>query len=127
MIAVDTSALMAILLREPMEQSCKTALQSEPSILISAGTLAETLIVGSRRNLGTQVLRFVDELNFDVIPVTAATARRIEDIYSRWGKGSHPAALNLGDCFAYDVAKEHSCRLLYVGEDFAKTDIESVL
>jgi ribonuclease VapC len=39
----------------------------------------------------------------------------------------HPAAVNFGDCFAYEVAKEHACRLLYVGGDFAKTDIEGVL
>jgi ribonuclease VapC len=39
----------------------------------------------------------------------------------------HPAALNLGDCFAYEVAKEHACRLLYVGEDFSQTDLEGTL
>ncbi len=127
MIAVDTSALMAVLLLEPTANACKNALQSEPAVVISAGTLAEILIVASRRNLSAQVLRFVDELNFEVIPVTAATARRIEQAYSRWGKGVHRAALNLGDCFAYDVAKQHGCKLLYVGNNFAKTDIESVL
>jgi ribonuclease VapC len=41
--------------------------------------------------------------------------------------GQHPAALNFGDCFAYDIAKEHACRLLYVSDDFAKTDIDGVL
>lgn len=127
MIAVDTSALMAVLLLEPAAQSCKNALQADSDIVISAGTLAETLVVASRRNLSEQVLRLVDELNFDVIPVTAATARRIEQAYSQWGKGVHPASLNLGDCFAYDVAVQHGCKLLYVGQDFAKTDIESAL
>jgi ribonuclease VapC len=127
MIAVDTSALMAIVLGEPAAQSCKNALQSDPNVVISAGTLTEALIVASRRNLSEPVLRLVDELNFDVIPVTAATARRIEHAYSQWGKGVHRAALNLGDCFAYDVAKQHGCKLLYVGQDFAATDIESVL
>jgi ribonuclease VapC len=39
----------------------------------------------------------------------------------------HPAGLNSGDCFSYEVAKEHACRLLYVGDGFAKTDIESAL
>ena len=43
------------------------------------------------------------------------------------GRGMHPSALNFGDCFAYAVAKEQSCRLLYVGDDFAKTDVDSVL
>jgi ribonuclease VapC len=127
MIAVDTSALMAILLVEPAAKSCINALKLDPDVVISAGTLTETLIVASRRNLSEQVLRFVDELNFDVIPVTRASAERIELTYSRWGKGLHPASLNLGDCFAYDVAKQHGCKLLFVGKDFAKTDIESVL
>lgn len=127
MIAVDTSALLAIVLVEPMAQPCKDALQSDPNVVISAGTLTEALIVASRRNVSEQVLRLVGELNFDVVPVTEATARRIERAYSQWGKGVHPAALNLGDCFAYDVARQHDCALLYVGDDFSKTDVKSVI
>jgi ribonuclease VapC len=83
MITVDTSASMVIVLGEPAAQSCKNALQSDPNVVISAGTLTEALIVASRRNLSEPVLRLVDELNFDVIPVTAATARRIEHAYSQ--------------------------------------------
>jgi ribonuclease VapC len=49
------------------------------------------------------------------------------DAYARWGKGVHPAALNLGDCFAYALATELRCPLLYLGEDFARTDIRSAL
>lgn len=134
MIAVDTSALMAILFLEEPTRPCATALQSENDLLISAGTLAEALIVAARRNVGEELGKLVDNLDFEGVPVTLATARRIEKIYLRWGKGIHPASLNLGDCFAYDVAKEYGCRLLYVGDDFAKTDddfaktdIESVL
>jgi len=127
MIAVDTSALMAILLLEPKAQLCKDALKAEDIVAISAGTLAETLIVASCRGLSAHALRLVDELQFDIVPVTAATARRIGEIYSRWGRGFHRAALNYGDCFAYDVAKQHDCKLLYVGGDFAKTDVASAL
>jgi ribonuclease VapC len=58
-----------------------------------------------------------------VIPLTQASTERIAQVYSRRGKGLHPAGLNLGDCFAYDVAREPGCALLYVGDDFAKTDI----
>lgn len=58
---------------------------------------------------------------------TPATARRIAEAYRRWGRGVHPAGLNLGDCFAYEVAKEHGCRLLYIGDGFSKTDVESGL
>ena len=127
MIAVDTSALMAIVFVEPAMPFCKDALKSDRHVVISAGTLTETLIVASRRNVSEQVWRLIDELNFEVIPVTVATARRIEQAYSRWGRGIHPAALNFGDCFAYDVAKQHDCPLLYVGDDFSRTDVKSVL
>jgi ribonuclease VapC len=127
MIAVDTSALMAIVLKEPEADACKAALAAEDEILISAGTVAEALIVSARRSVDREVGRIIDRLGFDVVAVTPASARRIAEAYQRWGRGLHPAALNFGDCFAYEVAKEHACRLLYVGDDFAKTDIEGVL
>jgi ribonuclease VapC len=127
MIAVDTSALMAILLDDPEADACIAALEAEEDILISAGTIAEALIVAARRNVGEDMERLIDGLGFEVISVTSASARRLARIYERWGKGVHPAALNFGDCFAYEVAKEHGCRLLCVGEDFAKTDVERVL
>jgi len=59
--------------------------------------------------------------------VTLAAARRIAQAYEQWGKGLHPASLNFGDCFAYEVAKEHGCRLLYVGDDFKEADVQGVL
>ncbi|HEV8015321.1 MAG TPA: type II toxin-antitoxin system VapC family toxin [Stellaceae bacterium] len=127
MIALDTSALMAIALGDAKADACIAAIEAENHIVISAGTVAEALIVSARRNVGEDVARLIDELGFDVVAVTPASARRIARAYERWGKGVSPAALNFGDCFAYEVAKEHGCRLLYVGDDFAKTDIASVL
>lgn len=127
MIAVDSSALMAILLDEPEAEACAAALAAGDRLLISAGTVAEMLIVAGRRNLAEEAARLIDGLGFETVSVTPASARRIAEAYGRWGKGIHPAALNLGDCFAYEVAKTHECRLLYVGEDFARTDIAGVL
>jgi ribonuclease VapC len=127
MIAVDTSALMAIALNEKQADACISALEAEDNILISAGTVAEALIVAARRNVGEEVASLIDRLGFDVVAVTAASARRIALAYAEWGKGMSPAALNFGDCFAYAVAKENSCGLLYIGDDFSKTDIASVL
>lgn len=127
MIAVDTSALMAIVLNDPQADACIAALESEDDLLISVGTVAEALIVAARRNVGEEIERLIDGLGLEVVNVTFAAARRIAQAYGKWGKGVHPAALNFGDCFAYEVAKEHGCRLLYVGEDFKKTDVESVL
>jgi ribonuclease VapC len=127
MIAVDTSALMAIVLNESEADACIAALEAEDEILISAGTAAEALIVSARRNVGAEMVSIIDGLGFDVVTVTPAAARRIAQAYEQWGKGVNPAALNFGDCFAYEVAKEHACRLLYVGDDFSKTDIAGVL
>jgi ribonuclease VapC len=127
MIAVDTSALMAIVLGEGRAEACIAALESETELLISAGTVAEALIVAARRNVSAEIANLIDGLGFEVVPITLASARRIAEAYQRWGKGVHPAGLNFGDCFSYEVARAHSCRLLFVGDDFVNTDVESVL
>src|SRR5436305_13384908 len=98
MIAVDTSALMAIVLDEPEAGACIAALEAEDDILISAGTVAEALIVSARRNVGAEMARLIDELGFEIVTVTAAASRRIAQAYGHWGKGLSPAALNFGDC-----------------------------
>jgi len=127
MIAVDTSALMAIVLDEPEADACIAVLEAEDEILISAGTVAEALIVSAHRQVEQQVAAIIDRMGFDIVAVTPAAARRIGAAYRRWGRGLHPAALNFGDCFAYELARENGCALLYVGNDFAKTDIGSAL
>ncbi|AOH85645.1 twitching motility protein PilT [Sphingomonas panacis] len=127
MIAVDTSALMAVVLDEPQAAACIAILEAEDDLLISAGTVAEALIVSARRNVAEEIASLIDGLGFDIVTVTPISARRIAEAYAKWGKGIHPAALNFGDCFAYDVAKEHDCPLLFVGDDFAKTDIERAI
>ena len=127
MIAVDTSALMAIVLGERQSDACIAALEAEDSILISAGTVAEALVVSAHKNVREEVAGLIEDLRMQVVPVTLASAQRIGQTYARWGKGRHRARLNFGDCFAYDVAKQNACPLLYVGRDFAKTDVESAL
>jgi ribonuclease VapC len=84
------------------------------------------LIVSARRGLAKDVAGLVASLNFTVAPVLEADARRVGEAHDRWGKGVHPAALNFGDCFAYALAKERDCPLLYVGNDFAQTDVRGV-
>ena len=127
MIAVDTSALMAIVLGEPGGSACIATLEIEPEILISAGTVAEALIVSARRNVKEEVRQIIEGLGFEVITVSFASARRVAQAYEQWGKGVNAAGLNFGDCFAYEVAKAHDCPLLYVGTGFARTDIKSAL
>lgn len=123
MIAVDTSALMAIVLKEQTADDCVNELAAEGERLISAGTLAEALIVALRRNVGDEMVRLIDGLGLEVVNVTTASARSAALAYQRWGKGIHPASLNYGDCFSYVVAKEYGCRLLFIGEDFSRTDL----
>ncbi len=127
MIVVDTSALVAIVLREKEAPACITALQSETEILMSAGTFAEALIVSARRRVADEMVRLFDVLTIEIVSVTPASARRVAQAYEQWGKGAHPAGLNFGDCFAYALAKEQSCPLLYIGDDFSKTDVAGVL
>ena len=127
MIAVDTSALMAILLGESEASACANVLATNDRIVISAATVAEALIVAERRNLGVDMVKLVDGLGFEIVAVTLGVARRVADSYARWGKGLSPAGLNFGDCFAYEVAKARDCPLLYVGADFSRTDVAGVL
>ena len=128
MIAVDTSALMAIALKEPQAQACKAALDEADEIVISAGTLTELMIVSiQQETVRLAVTDLIRGYGFTVAPVTQASTERIGRTYERWGRGFHPAGLNFGDCFSYEVAEEYSCPLLFVGDDFAKTDIAGVL
>jgi len=127
MIVLDTSALMAILLDEPEAPAVATVLEGADELAISAATLAEALIVARRRNLGEAMAALIHGLGVAVSPVEATTAAAVAAAYDRWGKGVHPAGLNLGDCFAYALAKAARCPLLFVGEDFAQTDIESAI
>lgn len=127
MIVVDTSALIAIVLRKSQAPLCIKALEAETEVLASAGTIAEALIVANRRRVGAEMSELLEGLTIEIATVTHASARRVAQAYDKWGKGVHPAGLNFGDCFAYALAREHSCPLLFVGDDFSKTDIESAL
>ena len=118
---------MAILLDEPLAAQCSQKLEDEEDVLISAGTLAEALIVAERRNVRTQLVQLVEGLGFNIVPLTAKAATDAADAYGLWGKGLHPAGLNFGDCFAYAVARAHDCALLFVGDDFSKTDVKAAL
>lgn len=126
MIAVDTSALLAVLLNEPQGKLCLEAL-SDNDVVLSAATLTEALIVAGRQNIVTDMAGFISSIDPEVVDVTEASARRAAAAYAKWGKGVHRAALNFGDCFAYELAISRACPLLYIGKDFAKTDVKSAL
>lgn len=123
MIAVDTSALMAVVLDEDGAEACRHHLQVADTILLSAATLAEALIVAGRRNVGAEMAELIAGLGCDVVTVTEQHAVDAAAAYAAWGKGVHPAALNYGDCFAYALAKARNVPLLFTGNDFSRTDV----
>lgn len=124
MIAVDTSALMAVLLGEPEAEAVMQAVSEASALCISAGTLAEAMIVAERRSVGAEMRQLVEGLGIEVVSVTSFSAEIVATAHRNWGKGAHPAGLNFGDCFAYSLAAERKCPLLFVGNDFAKTDVK---
>lgn len=121
MIVVDTSALMAIALEEGDAERCAETLRGQERLIMSAGTLLEVLFVAQRRGVEREMEDLLEQLAFEIIPVTAAIARGAARAYAQWGAGR--AGLNFGDCFAYQAAKEAGCPLLFVGEDFRRTDM----
>jgi ribonuclease VapC len=126
-IVVDTSALMAILLNEAAAEACAAVLERESEAAISAASVAEALIVAGRRDCANEMATMIYALGFEVVPVTEASARRVAAAYAQLGKGVDPAGLNFGDCFAYELARERDCSLLFVSGDFSKTDVRSAL
>ncbi len=127
MIGVDTSALIAILRQEDGWSQVADRLTKSEQALMSAGTLVETLIVARERGVGPRVDALLAETAIEIVPVDEQLARIAGDAYSQFGRGNHPARLNFGDCFAYALAKARDLPLLYVGDDFARTDVRSAL
>lgn len=127
MIVADTSAIISVLTYEPRRVDCERALIEAEVVAISAGALLELAIVAHSRGIGDAMLRFLETYDLDIAPVTESTAWIASGAYLRWGKGYHPAGLNYGDCFSYALAKERDWPLLFIGNDFSRTDIRSVL
>ncbi len=126
---VDTSALVAILRGEQDGPELARIIENAPIIRISTATYLETAIVLDA-NRDPVLSRRLDELLIDAAvqfePVTEAQARIARSAYQDFGKGSgHPAKLNLGDCFAYALAKTSGEPLLFKGDDFGHTDIRT--
>lgn len=95
--------------------------------MIASATFSECLVVAMGRKVERDMRRLLDELALAVIPLTAQRAHAAAEAYRRWGKGFNPAGLNICETFAYALAAEYRCPLLYIGNDFAKTDIVSAL
>jgi ribonuclease VapC len=126
-MVVDTSALLAILEGESIAQRLVDALSAADAIRVSAGTALEAgIVVEARRGEagGRELDLLLHRLRADVVSVTAEHVEIARDAYRRYGKGHHPAALNFGDCFAYALASALGEPLMFVGNDFSRTDVE---
>ena len=124
---VDTSAIVAVAMDEPDAERLLRLLHARQSPRISAGNMLETYLVIDQRwgeHAAAVIERVVIPIGLIVEPVTEAQVHVARDAYRRYGKGSgHPARLNYGDCFAYALAHERGEPLLFVGDDFTRTDI----
>ncbi len=125
MIVVDASALCAICLREPDSEQFQSALLANDAVSISALNLWEVRVTIARRL--PEALSLLDDIiEAGGITIASIGSRELELAWNAWrrfGKGRHPAALNMGDCFAYATAAALGCPLLYKGDDFSRTDV----
>lgn len=130
MIVVDSSALVAIMLTEPEAETFSDLVGDDGAPHMSAVTLFETRIVLSARQGAAKLHEFEQWLRIArVVTVDFDTAQSelAFSAYHRFGKGYHPAALNLGDCASYALAKSLDAPLLFKGNDFRRTDVRPAL
>ena len=127
---VDSSALLALVFAEPTAGRIEEAMAGADLLGIGAPTLTETAVVlASRMGAESEALlsRLVEGLDLVIVPFTAAHGRAAREAFLRFGRGRHPAALSFGDCLTYAIARLASQPLLFVGDDFSKTDLEAAL
>jgi ribonuclease VapC len=125
-IVVDTSALFAIAANEPERDAFIALIESDGAVLCSAVTYVESVMVLTGRSKRLARAR-VDELlglfDIEIVPISQALTDAAVDAFDRFGKGRHPARLNLADCFSYALAKSRELPLLFKGDDFSNTDL----
>lgn len=123
---LDTSALLAIVFDEPEGPEFLRLVVDAPVRAISAANLVEAWMV-TDRHANPAKARALDELikllEIELRPIDGAQARLARQAYESFGKGRHAAALNFGDCFAYALTKVSGDKLLFKGNDFARTDV----
>ncbi len=125
-MVIDTSAIIAILTAEPETNRLANAIATDPRKTMSSFSLLEAGIVIESRK-GDSGARELDILlhrvNIEVIPLTLELVQLAQEAWRRFGKGRHPARLNIGDCCSYALAKYSGEPLLFKGNDFSQTDI----
>lgn len=125
---LDSSAVLSIVFREPEYDVLVAKTLAAPLAGIGTPTLVETGVVLTARlgNVRRGLLeRFLDEFQVDEVPFGERHWRVAVDAYERFGRGRHPASLNFGDCLAYACAQVADDELLFVGDDFSRTDVRA--
>lgn len=128
-MVIDTSALVALLGMEAEAARLAAAIESDATRLISAASVVEAALVIEARYGpagGRELDLLIAKAGLSVEPVTAEQAEIARVAWRRFGKGHHPAGLNLGDCFSYALAKAAGEPLLFKGTDFPQTDVAIV-
>jgi ribonuclease VapC len=126
-MVIDTSAIVAILLNEAPADRLIAALDADHTRLVSAATVVETslVVLGRYGDAGDpQLDRLLKGIGATVVPVGEEQVALARDAAARYGRGRHAAGLNFADCFSYALAIETGEPLLFVGDDFAKTDVK---
>ena len=128
MIAVDTSALVAVVLGEDDAERHLDALQGSQARLSSVSLTEAAIVVEARQGPdAARDLELLVEATIDaVVAVDESHARAAVAAWRRFGRGRHPAGLNFGDCFSYALARLADIPLLYKGDDFSQTDVSAV-
>jgi ribonuclease VapC len=129
-MVVDTSALIAILFGEPETESLVKALVNDPKKMISAFNMLESAIVVEAKKGeagGRELDLLVHRARIEIIPLNGDQVELALAAWRKYGKGNHPAGLNIGDCCAYALAKYSGEPLFFKGDDFSRTDIRSVI
>ena len=127
-MVLDTSAIIAILTGEPVADRLVGAIEADRTRLVSSATVVEASLVllGRYGEAGdVQLDRLLRTIGAEVVPVGEEQVMLARDAELRFGRGRHPAALNFGDCFSYALAVARGESLLFVGDDFAMTDVGS--
>jgi ribonuclease VapC len=123
---VDSSAIVAVVLREPDHEALLRKMGQARTVAVPAPIVFEAAMVLTIKLGGDGLARvheFLREVGASTMPFTDQHASAAFEAYYRYGKGRHPAALNFGDCLSYAAAKVSGHPLLFVGKDFPKTDI----
>lgn len=127
MIAVDPSAIVALLLGEPGSDEIGAKLGSDRIVISAPGWVELSIVLEAR--VGAEASALLGELrnriDMHIVAIDEAMAHEAVSAWRRFGKGRHPAALNFGDCFSYALAQSLGVSLLFVGSDFSQTDLQS--